>query len=62
MSNAVYELTFGFFQKLIDMCKNVFDFLFQEITIGDFTISVWGLISATIFTTFLIMWLIKKLI
>ena len=62
MSNAVYELTFGFFEKLIDMVKNVFEFLFKEISIGDFTISVWGLISATLFTTFLLMWLVKKLI
>lgn len=62
MSNAVYELTFGFFEKLVDMCKNVFEFLFKEITIGNNNFSIWTLIGATLFTTFLLMWLIKKLI
>lgn len=58
----MYQLTIGAFEQIIKLCDVLHDFLFQEIKIGDYSISMWALLAGTLFTTFIIMWFVKKLI
>lgn len=61
-SNIFYELTFGLFDKLMELCDILYNFLFQEIIIGDWHISMWALIGGVSFTIFIVAWFVKKLV
>ncbi len=61
----MYELTIGFFKKLVSMCDNVWNFLFTEIDLtllGLGKVSLWVLIGGAGLIALLIAWLIKKVV
>lgn len=60
--NMIYEFTIGLFNKLCELVDILFDFLFTEITIGDWKISMWALLSGTLITVFIVAWFVKKLV
>lgn len=61
-TNILYEFTIGLFFKFMSLVDVIYNFLFQEITIGDWTFSLWTLLSGSLITVLLIAWFIKKLV
>lgn len=61
-TNILYEFTIGLFFKFMSLVDIIYNFLFQEITIGDWTFSLWALLSGTLITVLLIAWFVKKLV
>ncbi len=58
----MYELIFGFFNKLISLCDVVYNFLFTTINVAGVDISMWQLVGGVAFATFITLWLVKKLV
>ena len=61
MDNA-FAFIFEFFEKILALCENLKNFLFEEVNIFGETISVWGLLSGGIVVTILVAVLIKAII
>lgn len=60
----MYELTIGFFNKLIEMIEPAYNFLFSDIDLGFLglgKISVWAILGSTAFTAVLVAWVVKKI-
>lgn len=60
--NILYELTFGFFLKMVDLADVLIDFLFYQFVVGNWTISLWQVAGGTLITVLLISWLRKKIV
>ena len=58
----MYQLTMGAIEQITKLCDTLYSFLFQEIKIGEYSVSMWALLAGTLFTTFIILWLVKKLL
>lgn len=58
----MYQLTIEAFHQICKLLDVLYNFLFQEIKILDYTFSMWQLLAGVLFTTFLVMWLVKKLV
>lgn len=58
----MYQLTVEAFHQICKLLDVLYNFLFQEIKILDYTFSMWQLLAGFLFTTFLVMWLVKKLV
>ena len=65
--DLLYELTFGFFIKLMGFASSLFDFLFYEITFplgegGDLVISMWQVLGGVGLIVLLVAFIIKKVV
>lgn len=58
----MYQLTIGAMQQLAKLCDVMHDFLFQSISVGDWTFSMWQLLAGAFFGVMITAWFIKKLI
>jgi hypothetical protein len=49
-------------KKIIALSDVIITFLFQEITVGEWTFSLWQVLGGGLFAVLFIAWLIKKLV
>lgn len=57
-----FDMCFDFFENLGSMMENLYNFLFQDITIATRTFKPFYLIIGGTFTAMLIAWLIGKVV
>lgn len=62
LGNILYQLTFGLVTKLVNLCDTLYKFLFSSFKIGDLNIQMWALLSGSLITTLIIMFLVKRLV
>ena len=49
-------------KKIIELSDTIINFMFQEIQIGDWTLSLWQVLGGGLFAVLFVAWLIKKIV
>lgn len=57
----IYGILFDFFDLFLNLTGNLYNFLFNEITVLDFTFRPFFLIGSGVFITLIVLWLVNKL-
>lgn len=58
----IFEIMYNLFFNLVHIGSEIWNFLFQEITIGDMTFSLFGLLFFGGIAVFIILYLVKQFV